>query len=45
MIEYLKLVNSLGLKPVYNEISLDQVNSALVSLKKSESTGINILKF
>jgi D-arabinose 1-dehydrogenase-like Zn-dependent alcohol dehydrogenase len=45
MLEYLKLATNLGIKPVYADIKLEDVNSALTELKNSEVMGVKVIKF
>ena len=45
MLEYLRLATNLGIKPVYSDIKLEDVNSALTELKKSEVMGVKVIKF
>ncbi len=45
MTEYLKLATNLGIKPVYKSIKLEDINSALERLKKSEINGVEVIKF
>jgi len=45
MLEYLKLATNLGIKPVYADIKLEDVNSALAELKNSEVMGVKVIKF
>ncbi len=45
MREYLRLAANLGIKPVYDLIKLEDINSALNDLKKSRVNGVKIIKF
>ncbi len=45
MLEYLRLATNLGIKPVYSNIKLEDVNSALAELKNSEVMGVKVIKF
>ena len=45
MIEYLRLATNLNIKPVYTNIKLEDVNSALAELKNSEVMGVKVIKF
>ena len=45
MLEYLRLATNLGIKPVYTDIKLEEINSALTDLKNSEVLGVKVIKF
>lgn len=45
MIEYLRLATNLNIKPVYTNIKLEDVNSALTEIKNSEVMGVKVIKF
>lgn len=45
MVEYLRLATNLGIKPVYSDIKLEDINSALTELKNSELMGVKVIKF
>lgn len=45
MLEYLRLATNLGIKPVYTDIKLEEINSALADLKNSEIIGVKVIKF
>lgn len=45
MLEYLRLATNLEIKPVYSDIKLEDVNSALTELKNSELMGVKVIKF
>ena len=45
MLEYLRLATNLGIKPVYTDIKLEEINAALTDLKNSEVLGVKVIKF
>ena len=45
MVEYLRLATNLGIKPVYTDIKLEEINAALTDLKNSEVLGVKVIKF
>ncbi len=45
MVEYLNLASNLKIKPVYETIKLEEINSALTELKNSRINGVKEIKF
>ena len=45
MVEYLRLATNLGIKPVYTDIKLEEINAALTDLKNSEVLSVKVIKF
>lgn len=45
MIEYLNLAENLSIKPVYDSIKLEDINSALLDLKNGRVNGVKVIKF